>query len=202
MLILLFLINITPNLKELLRNISQYVRLNKKGRYIVMKKLSFALCALCCLAACSNASEEPTTDTFTSASVGYYYESAALTGDELWNAFENFQLAPTIATVNPDGSPNLAVFIPAVHTVVEDEEYFVMGLADNQTKLNLEKNKEGIVALYGGYGDEKGPLAGKGARLVFELVEDEDIITKVKASNEIITDQHMILHITEIKPLG
>ena len=35
-------------------NNSQYVRLNKKGRYIVMKKLSFALYASFCLAACSN----------------------------------------------------------------------------------------------------------------------------------------------------
>lgn len=181
-----------------------------------MKKLLFSLLALLLMAGCSNQAASPeestqptetvtateTIDTFTSASVNDFYADAGLTGDDLWTAFDNFQLAPAVATVNPDGSPNLSFVVPGSHTVVDENDYFVFGLADNQTKLNLEANGEGVVMLTGGFGDENGALSGIGARIYFTVVTDAEEIEKVKAANEKITDTHIICKVTEIKSLG
>ncbi|MCI5774450.1 MAG: hypothetical protein MR210_07815 [Erysipelotrichaceae bacterium] len=180
-----------------------------------MKKLLFSLCALLLMAGCSNqtttqestlptetAAPTASVDTFTSASTNDFYAEAGLTGDDLWTAFDSFQLAPAVATVNPDGSPNVSFVVPGAHTVVDETDYFVFGLAENQTKLNLEANGEGVIMLTGGFGDENGALAGVGARVYFTVVTDADEITKVKAANEKISDESIICKVTDIKSLG
>ena len=158
-------------------------------RVVLMKKLSILLCSIALVGCANNASvkessktsvSDDTTvaDTFTGASEGkYFYKDSALTDDALWNVMASYQAAPTIATVNPDGSPNLAVFMPGLPMELDGERYFVFGLSDNQTKLNLEQNKTGVLALY-----QYDPTAedkmerNVGARIKFEIVEDEKII--------------------------
>ena len=127
-----------------------------------MKKLSLLFLSMLLVGCTSNAAVQATAtpeastapvaatvDTFTSASKDkYYYKDSALTDDALWNVMATYQAAPTIATVNPDGTPNLAVFMPGMPMELNGERYFVFGLADNQTKLNLEANKVGVLSLY------------------------------------------------------
>lgn len=80
--------------------------------------------------------------------------------------------------------------------------YFVFGLADNQTKLNLQENKVGVLSLY-----QYNPKAedkmerNVGARIKFEVVEDEDIINKLSEENEI-REGSIICHAVEVLPLG
>ena len=144
-------------------------------------------------------------DTFTGASEGkYFYKDSALTDDALWNVMASYQAAPTIATVNPDGSPNLAVFMPGLPMELDGERYFVFGLSDNQTKLNLEQNKTGVLALY-----QYDPTAedkmerNVGARIKFEIVEDEKIIEALnKANDNAIKEDSTVCHLVEVLPLG
>ena len=179
-----------------------------------MKKLSAVVLSLMLVGCAYNAnvketakpaesSEPAVADTFTSASQGkYFYQDSALTDDALWQVMATYQAAPTIATVNPDGSPNLAVFMPGMPMELDGERYFVFGLADNQTKLNLQENKVGVLSLY-----QYNPKAEDkmerniGARIKFEVVEDEDIINKLSEENEI-REGSIICHAVEILPLG
>ena len=181
-----------------------------------MKKLSAVVLSLMLVGCANNAnvketakpaesSEPAVADTFTSASQGkYFYQDSALTDDALWNVMASYQAAPTIATVNPDGSPNLAVFMPGLPMELDGERYFVFGLSDNQTKLNLEQNKTGVLALY-----QYDPTAedkmerNVGARIKFEIVEDEKIIEALnKANDNSIREGSTICHVVEVLPLG
>lgn len=185
-------------------------------RVVLMKKLSILLCSIALVGCANNASvkessktsvSDDTTvaDTFTGASEGkYFYKDSALTDDALWNVMASYQAAPTIATVNPDGSPNLAVFMPGLPMELDGERYFVFGLSDNQTKLNLEQNKTGVLALY-----QYDPTAedkmerNVGARIKFEIVEDEKIIEALnKANDNAIREGSTICHVVEVLPLG
>lgn len=144
-------------------------------------------------------------DTFTGVSEGkYFYKDSALTDDALWNVMASYQAAPTIATVNPDGFPNLAVFMPGLPMELDGERYFALGLSDNQTKLNLEQNKTGVLALY-----QYDPAAKEkmernvGARIKFEIVEDEKIIEALnKANDNAIREDSTVCHLVEVLPLG
>ena len=73
-----------------------------------MKKALSILLACALLLACACAAAE-TVDTVTTASVANYYGS--LTGDELMNAVNSFSGFYAVASVNPDGTPNIAYFI-------------------------------------------------------------------------------------------
>ena len=76
-------------------------------------------------------------DAFTSASVANYYGQYGLTGDDLMNAVNSQSGCYIVNTTNPDGSPNAGYFIFAIKKV-EDKYYLQLGLAANQSKLNLE----------------------------------------------------------------
>ena len=80
-----------------------------------MKKLTALLLAgmmVLSLAACGEKKdEEPSVDSFTSASVADFYGDYGLTGDELMNALNSFQGSYLVSTVNPDGSPNIGFYI-------------------------------------------------------------------------------------------
>lgn len=170
-----------------------------------MKKLISLALLLTILAGCATTpKDDAPVDTFTNASVNNFYADSALTGDKLWEVLSTYQSAPTIATVNPDGTPNLAVFMPGGHMVLDGEDYFVFGLSDNQTKLNLEKDKIGVLALY-----IYEPTAeaktdrNVGARIKFEYIDDEATVKKLKEQYpDIITDTAMVCKAVEILPLG
>ena len=72
-----------------------------------MKRLFALTLALCLLALPVLA--EPAVDTFTTASVNNFY--GKIEGDELMNAINSYSGFYAVATVNPDGTPNLAFFI-------------------------------------------------------------------------------------------
>lgn len=191
---------------------------HKKG----MKKNILVLMAIAMLAGCSSnatPSETPATsaqpestsqpvanvDTFTSASTGkYFYQESALQDDALWEVIANYAAAPTIATVNPDGTPNLAVFMPGMPMELEGEHYFVFGLADNQTKLNLQEKKVGVLSLYQyNPSAEEKTQRNVGARLNFELVEDSAVIDALNAAYDNgIAETMMVCHVVEVLPLG
>lgn len=144
-----------------------------------------------------------TVDNFTSASVSNFYADSSLSGEALWDAFDKMELAPTIATVNPDGTANLAVFIPGYHTELNGEDYFGFGFAENQTIANIQRTKTGVISLfiYNPAAEEKADRY-TGARLVFELVEDADTLKALKEANEKISDTATMVKVTEIKPIG
>lgn len=181
-----------------------------KQKEKIMKKFALTSLAVLLLAGCSAADAEPSasasatpeTDTFTSASVSDFYGDSGLTDDALWTAFDSFQLTPSVATVNPDGTPNIAVVIPGSHTEVDGNDYFVFGLAENQTKANLQENGEGVMTLVGGFDDEKKALSGIGARVSFTVVTDEEELSAVKEANEKVTDENIVCKVTEIRSLG
>jgi len=108
-------------------------------------------------------------DTFTSASVVNFYESSALKGEALFTALRNRDTAITVATVNPDGTPNAAVVIPGV----VNETTLQFGLADNQTKLNLQNDKRAVITAYI-YSPKAVSKADRniGAKLQVELITD------------------------------
>ena len=191
---------------------TRYERTFNSERVVLMKKLSILLCSIVLVGCANNASVKESSktsvtvaDTFTGASEGkYFYKDSALTDDALWNVMASYQAAPTVATVNPDGSPNLAVFMPGLPMELDGERYFVFGLSDNQTKLNLEQNKTGVLALY-----QYDPTAedkmerNVGARIKFEIVEDEKIIEALnKANDNAIREGSTICHVVEVLPLG
>lgn len=182
-----------------------------------MKKLSLLLLSAALVGCANNATSsetvtpsaaptvEATSDTFTSASLNkYFYQDSALTGEDLWEVLASYQAAPTVATVNPDGTPNLAVFMPGMPMELDGENYFVFGLADNQTKLNLQSNKVGVLSLY-----QYNPQASDklernvGARINFEIVEDTTIIEGLNAAyDNVISEDTTLCHVVEVLPLG
>lgn len=178
----------------------------------MMKKLISMALLLTLLVGCATTpkddaitpKDDETVDTFTTASINNFYGESGLTGDKLWEVLSTYQSAPTIATVNPDGTPNLAVFMPGGHMTLDGEDYFVFGLMDNQTKLNLEREKLGVLALY-----IYTPTAeaktdrNVGARIKFEYIDEEATINKLKEQYpDIVTDTAMICKAVEILPLG
>ena len=100
-----------------------------------MKKM-LALILILCLAALP-AMAETAVDAVTSASVADYYADGILTGDDLMNAINSYTGFYAVASVNPDGTPNLGFYIYGC-VKVEDKYYLQLGLAPNQTTANVD----------------------------------------------------------------
>ena len=164
-----------------------------------MKKFAALLLALALMLpviALGEAVASPAADVFTSASVANYYAQYALTGDDLMNAVNGQAGFYLICTTNPDGSPNAGVFIFAIKKL-NDKYYIQLGLAENQTKANLEATGEGL-AVYAIMTADK-PYAVSGARAYFTAIEDQAIV------DELMKDARqgaMFFEITEVLPLG
>ena len=137
-----------------------------------------------------------TVDTFASASVANYY--GALTGDDLMNAVNSQTGTYLICTTNPDGSANAGVFIFGVKKL-NDKYYIQLGLAENQSKANLEANGKGL-AVYACLPEEGAkPYITNGARFYFEAIEDQAVL------DELLVDARqgaMFFEIVEVLPLG
>ena len=166
-----------------------------------MKKLACTLlvCALLLTAALVPAMAEGA-DAVSSASVADFYGATALTGDDLMNAVNSFSGFYLVTTTNPDSTPNAAVFIFAM-VKHEDKYYLQLGLAQNQSKLNLEATGKGLAVYAATPSSEEGakPYAVSGARMRFEAVTDEALL---KALNPEGREGAMFFEITEVRPLG
>ena len=163
-----------------------------------MKKLiALLLCLLMVLPVAALAEEA--TDTFTSASVANYYGQFGLTGDDLMNAVNSQSGCYIVNTTNPDGSPNAGYFIFAIKKL-NDKYYVQLGLAANQSKLNLEANGEGL-CVYAALpaAEDAKQYCVSGARFYFEAIQDQAVV------DELMKDARqgaMFFEIVEVLPLG
>lgn len=139
-------------------------------------------------------------DVVSSASVSDSFAQFALTGDDLMNAINTFSGTYVVTTVNPDGTPNAAYFIFSM--VKHGEEYYLqLGLAENQSKANLNAGSKGV-AVYAANptGAEGAPAYSvSGARIWFEALEDEAIAAELAAGAR---PGAAFYKITAVRPLG
>jgi len=139
-------------------------------------------------------------DAVSSASVADYYADTALTGDDLMNAINTFTGTYLVSTTNPDGTPNTAFFVFS-KLKHEDKYYLQLGLAENQSKQNLERDGIGL-AVYGANptGEEGAkPYPVAGARIRFKALEDPSLAEVLNAAGR---PGAMFFEVTEIRPLG
>lgn len=161
-----------------------------------MKKLVLALMIALSLLGCAALAE----DVVSSASVSDSFAQFALTGDDLMNAINTFSGTYVVTTVNPDGTPNAAYFIFSM--VKHGEDYYLqLGLAENQSKSNLNAGSKGV-AVYAANptGAEGAPAYSvSGARIWFEALEDEAIAAELAAGAR---PGAAFYKITAVRPLG
>lgn len=162
-----------------------------------MKRI-LTLALVLCLLAVFPASME--SDAFTSASVTDHYGAFALSGEELMAAINAYTGFYAVGSTNPDGSPNVAYFIFGMKEL-NGKYYVQLGLAENQSKQNLQRDGRGV-AMYAatpGTGAEDKPYAVSGARIIFSIIEDEALITELKGDS-----QHTPLfgEVLAVLPLG
>ena len=140
-----------------------------------------------------------TTDAVTTASVANYY--GALTGDELMNAINSYTGFYAVASVNPDGTPNIAYFVYGMQKI-GDVYYVQLGINPNQTTANIENGSE-LMAMYGALpaADAQLMTATNGAKMVLKKVDDEEILAELlKTAPEGYTP--MYYEVIETRPLG
>lgn len=169
-----------------------------------MKRERIAAVALLAVTALGSAFGQPNpgaapgTDVLTAASGQYYYAASSYSPEALAAALKSFPYpgSVTVATVNEDGTPNLAVAIPALSA---DGKYLSFGLADNRTKTNMIKRLYAVVCVY-----EYNPRAenkadrNKGARIILSYPGDEEN----KSLNAGKERPALFMRIVKILPLG
>ena len=160
-----------------------------------MKKLLVLVLALMMMVSVAAAE----VDAFSSASVADYYGAAALTGDDLMNAVNSQSGCYLVSTTNPDGTPNTAYFFFAIKKV-EDKYYLQLGLAENQSKANLETNGNGLAVYAANPVEGAKPYAVSGARIRFVAIEDQAIVDVLNADAG--RPGALFFEIVEVKPLG
>ena len=163
-----------------------------------MKKVLSAVLACALLLACACATAE-TVDAVTTASVNNYY--GVLTGDELMDAVNSYSGFYAVASVNPDGTPNIAYFIYGMKKL-NGVYYVQLGINPNQTTVNIE-NGSALIAMYGAIPapDAQPQSATTGAKMVLKKVEDEATLAELlKTAPEGFTP--MYYEIIETRPLG
>ncbi len=161
-------------------------------------KRFFTLALILCLFALVPASME--SDAFTSASIKNHYGDFALEGEELMNAMNSFSGFYQVATTNPDGSPNSAYFIFGCKEL-NGKYYVQLGLAENQSLQNLQREKVGVAVYAKAPSGEEGakPYAVSGARIRFRLVEDEALIKELQGDSQ---RPALYGEFVEVLPLG
>ena len=160
--------------------------------------LLMALLMVLPMVAMAEAVASPSADAFTSASVSNYYAQYALTGDDLMNAVNSQTGCYIVNTTNPDGSPNAGYFIFAIKKL-NDKYYVQLGLAPNQSKLNLEANGEGLCVYAALPAPDAKQYCVSGARFYFETITDQAVV------DELLKDARqgaMFYEIVEVLPLG
>ena len=159
-----------------------------------MKKILCTL--LAALFLCSLAAAE-TLDAVTTASVANYY--GGLDGDELMNAVASYSGFYAVASVNPDGTPNIGFFIYSM-VKLNDVYYLQLGLSPNQTTANVD-NGSALIAMYAALPAEGATYPTTGAKMLLEKVEDEAILAELaQFSPEGYSP--LYYQVTEVRPLG
>ena len=160
-----------------------------------MRKLLSVLLALCMILPAA-ALAEAGTDTVTTASVVDYF-GTLLTPADLVADISAYNGFFAVATVNPDGTPNIGFFIfsAAEH---EGKLYLQFGLAENQTRANMESGSA-VTVMYAPVPTE-GTYATVGARMTCERVTDEALLEQLMG---IMPQQsNLIYEVTQIRPIG
>ena len=163
-----------------------------------MKKILSVLLACVLLASCAFAAAEAV-DTVTTASVANYY--GALAGDELMEAINSNSGFYAVASVNPDGTPNIAYFIYNMKKL-GDTYYIQLGINPNQTTANID-NGSALIAMYGALpaADAQLATATSGAKMVLKKVEDEATLAELlKTAPEGYSP--MYYEVIETRPIG
>ena len=143
-----------------------------------MKKLCALVLALSLLTLGAAWCSAEVADALTSASVADFYASAALTGDELMASINSYNGFFAVASVNPDGTPNVGFYIFSC-VKLGDDYYLQLGLSPNQTTANVE-NGSSLMAIYAQAPAEGMSYATAGARMKLEAVTDADLIAELK----------------------
>ena len=114
-----------------------------------------------------------------------------------------FEGVCVVATVNPDGTPDAAIFAPAM----PDDEHVILMLADNHTRANIERT--GVARLVYDVADptaEDKAARHAGARLDLALVRPEGETAekhrRVAEGFPRMNPAVMILRIERILPVG
>lgn len=167
-----------------------------------MKKFLIVLTSLALvlsLAACSSASQATSTaadQVSTPSQTTNLYTN--LDQPALMEAIRQYQGVCTVSTVNADGTPNLAVFVPGA----VGDEYVTFGWAENATKANVLRDKKAVMSYdIPDLTAEEKDGRHTGAIVKLELVEDEDIIAQAKADGSM-AEYGVLLKITEVLPIG
>ena len=160
-----------------------------------MKKFLILVLALC-LAALPALAEA---DAVTSASVADFYGDGILQGDDLMNAINAYSGFYAIASVNPDGTPNLGFYIYGC-IKLEETYYLQLGLAPNQTTANVDNGSE-LVAMYAALPGEGATYPTSGARMTLSKVTDE-ALTEELLKNAPQGFTPMYYEITSVRSLG
>lgn len=163
-----------------------------------MKKF-LLLVLILCLAALPVMAETAETDAVTSASVADYYADGMLSGDDLMNAINSYTGFYAIGSVNPDGTPNIGFYIYGC-VKVEDKYYLQLGLAPNQTTVNVDNGSE-LFAMYAALPAEGATYPTSGARMTLKKVTDEALLEELlKSAPQGFSP--MYYEITSIRSLG
>jgi len=163
-----------------------------------MKKWFSILLAILMLSSVAALAEEA--DAVSSASVQDYYADRGVFGDELMDAINSFSGFYAVSTVNEDGTPQLGYYIYSCYKH-EDTYYIGLGIAENQTRVNIENGSEAI-AMYAKLPPEDGTdnYASYGARMWLKPVEDENLI------KELVPEQYaatiILMEVTAVRSLG
>jgi len=149
---------------------------------------------------CSFAVAEDQVDAVSSASVADYYGDTAITGDDLMNAINSFSGTYLVTTSDLEGNPNTAFFIFSM-VKHEDKYYLQLGLAENQSKANLEANPKGLVIYAANPTNEEGakPYPVAGARIWFDAIEDAAVLEALQAGT---SRPALFFEVTLVRPLG
>ena len=183
-----------------------------------MKKIAIALLTLTLvfnLCACGQSSSSAATTASTSASTASSETAvsadaaataSATTGlytnlDQaaLLEAISQFKGLCNVSTVNADGTPNIAIFVPGV----ADDSHIFFNWADNATRANVPREKTAIMSydIADPTAEEK---AGRhsGAVVKLELEEDAEVLAQLQEANESVSEASVVLKIVEVLPVG
>lgn len=167
-----------------------------------MKKLLLLLALAVFVAGSVFVQEGSPADAISKASTVAYYAKSSLTGDALWQAIESRSGAFSVATVNPNGTPNAAVVIPGIS---KDRTALFFGIAPNQTLENIKNKKLAVLTiyLYNATASDKFER-NKGARIILELITDQAEITRLVELNKDrgASATSIFMKIVKVLPLG
>ena len=162
-----------------------------------MKKTLILILVLCL--AVLPVMAETAADAVTSASVADYYADGMLSGDDLMNAINSYTGFYAVASVNPDGTPNLGFYIYSC-VRLGDAYYLQLGLAPNQTTANVDNGSE-LVAMYAALPAEGATYPTSGARMSLKQVTDEALLAElIKSAPEGFSP--MYYEIVAVRSLG